>query len=167
MDYEFAGLPLHILLIHVVVVAIPLLGLLLLVVAVWPAARRVLWVPCLLGGLAILPLVLVTVEAGKWLEARVPAAPLIQEHANQGPDLIPWAVGLLVLAIAVAVWAVVELVAKRRSRALSRGAVLGVSALLTVAALVVGIGSTITLVRIAEAGSRAVWQGTFSDVPLD
>ena len=48
-----------------------------------------------------------------------------------------------------------------------RGIRIGVGAVLTLAALVIAIGSTWTLVQIAEAGSRAVWEGSFSDVPLE
>ncbi|MGH3703233.1 MAG: hypothetical protein ACRDT9_01260, partial [Agromyces sp.] len=68
MDYTFAGLPLHVLLVHAVVVLTPLLSLLLIVIAAWPGARRVLWLPSLVGAAVLLPLGLVTVEAGKWLE---------------------------------------------------------------------------------------------------
>lgn len=167
MDWEFAGLPMHVLLVHAVIVAVPLLVLVLVVVGVWPAARRVLWVPCLLAALAVLPLTLFTVEAGKWLQQRVPPAPLIEVHTGRGEDLVPWVIGLLVVAAAVAAWAVVELVARRRGRSTARPAVVAASAVLTLAALGVGAGATWTLVLIGESGSRAVWEGSFSDEPLD
>ncbi|MFC9558144.1 hypothetical protein [Agromyces sp. NPDC056965] len=175
MDYTFAGLPLHVLLVHAVVVLTPLLSLLLIVIAAWPGARRVLWLPALVGAAVLLPLGLVTVEAGKWLEQRVPPAPLIQVHTAQGEDIVPWLVALLVLAVAIAGWALVEQTARRRATddgttggaAPSRGFRIAVGAVLTVAALVIAAGSTLTLVRIAEAGSRAVWEGSFSDEPLD
>lgn len=173
VDYEFAGLPLHVLLVHVVVVMTPAVGLALVVLAAWPAARRVLWVPVLLAAVALLPLGLVTVEAGKWLEQRVPPAPLIQTHTAQGEDIVPWLVWLLVVAVLVAAWAVAELIARRRRRTdderggLPRGAVVAASAVLTIAALLVAAGSTWTLVRIGESGSRAVWEGSFSDEPLE
>jgi len=175
MDYAFAGLPLHVLLVHAVIVLTPLLGLTLVVVAAWPAARRVLWLPALIGAALLLPLGLVTIEAGKWLEQRVPPAPLIQVHTAQGEDIVPWLIALLVLAIAIAAWALVERAARRRSAAGDaasgaagprRGIRIAVGAVLTVAALVIAAGSTWTLVRIGEAGSRAVWEGSFSDEPL-
>ncbi|WP_350349715.1 hypothetical protein ABIQ69_07370 [Agromyces sp. G08B096] len=167
MDYEFAGLPLHVLLVHVVIVAVPLLALTLVIAAAWPGARRVLWVPCLIGAALVLPATIATIEAGKWLEARVPTAPLIQEHTGRGEDLLPWVVGLAAVALAVASWAVVELTARRRGRSVGRGAVFGAGAVLTLAALGVGAGATWTLVQIGESGSRAVWEGTFSDEPLE
>ncbi|SIN73118.1 hypothetical protein [Agromyces cerinus] len=175
MDYTFAGLPLHVLLVHAVVVLTPLLGLLLVVIAAWPAARRVLWLPALIGAMLLLPLGLVTIEAGKWLEQRVPPAPLIQVHTAQGEDIVPWLVALLVLAVAISGWALVERTVRRRGAAggdasaepsPSRGIRFAVGAVLTVGALVITAGSTWTLVQIAEAGSRAVWEGSFSDEPL-
>ncbi|WP_173924229.1 hypothetical protein [Agromyces sp. Marseille-P2726] len=177
LDYEFAGLPLHVLLVHVIVVAVPALGLALIVAAAWPAARRVLWIPLLIAAAALVPLGLATIEAGKWLEVRVPPAPLIQEHTAQGEDIVPWLWGLLAIAVLIAVWAVGERVFRRRAtsssgdgaagRRLGRGAVVSTSIVLSIVAIGVTAGSTATLVRVAEAGSRAVWEGSFSDEPLE
>ncbi|MFF2390398.1 hypothetical protein [Agromyces sp. NPDC058104] len=168
MEYSFAGLPLHVLLVHAVIVLTPLVGLILVVLAAWPAARRVLWLPALIGAALLLPLGLVTVEAGKWLEARVPEAPLIQQHTGMGEELTPWLIGLLVVAVLIAGWALVERAdARRSSGPTSRGARIGVAIVLVVASLVVAVGSTWTLVRIGEAGSRAVWEGSFSEDPLE
>lgn len=172
MDYEFAGLPLHVLLVHAVIVLVPLLALLLVVIAAWPAARRVLWLPALIGAAVLLSLGLVTIEAGKWLEVRVPPAPLIQEHTAIGESIVPWLVTLLVFAVVITAWAVVELIWVRRASDAEparpgRGIRIGVGTALTLAALVIAIGSSWTLVQIAEAGSRAVWEGSFSDVPLE
>jgi len=167
MDYVVAGLPMHVLLVHVVVVAVPVLVLLLIVVGVWPAARRVLWLPCLIVAVALLPLTLLTVEAGKWLQQRVPAAPLIEVHTGRGEDLVPWAIGLVVVAVAVAGWAILERVGRRRGDGRpARRAVIAMSAILTLGAVGVGAGATWTLILIGESGSRAVWEGGFSDEPL-
>lgn len=160
VSYEFAGLPLHVLLVHAVIVLTPLCAVLLVVLAAWPRARRVLWLPALLGTALVLPLGLVTVEAGKWLEARVPPAPLIQDHTSRGESILPWLVALLGVAVAVAAWALLE------RRASAFGTRLAVSAVLTVAALAVGTGTVMTLVTIGESGSRAVWEGGFSEDPL-
>ncbi|UOE45312.1 hypothetical protein [Agromyces larvae] len=176
MDYEFAGLPLHVLLVHAVVIGVPLLALLLLVLAAWPAARRVLWIPVLIVAIGLVPLAQTTVAAGEWLEARVPAAPLIQEHTSMGESILPWVWALLAVAVAIAAWALVEHAARRPANAASdadtdrrprRGAVVAAGVVLTVGAAVVGAGATWTVVQIGESGSRAVWEGTFSDVPLD
>ena len=172
MDYEVVGLPAHVLLVHAVIVLTPLLGVLLVVIAAWPAARRVLWLPALIGAAVLLPLGLVTIEAGKWLEVRVPPAPLIQEHTAMGEDIVPWLIALLVLAAVIAVWAIVERTAAGRAaatdgRGLNRVVRVVVGVVLTLAALAITVGSTWTIVRIGEAGSRAVWEGSFSDVPLE
>ena len=181
IDYEFAGLPLHVLVVHAVVVGIPLMSALLVVLAAWPAARRVLWLPTVLGALLLLGLTFLAIEAGKWLEARVPPAPLVQEHTAQGEDIVPWIIGLVTVAALVAALAIVE----RRQRrggtdpdvAAARGVAtpqrrrspisVVVAVLLVVATLGVGAGATWTVIRIGEAGSRAVWEGSFSDEPLE
>ncbi|MCD2442380.1 hypothetical protein LQ757_08845 [Agromyces sp. SYSU K20354] len=172
MDYEFAGLPLHVLLVHAVIVLVPLLALLLVVIAAWPAARRVMWLPALIGAAVLLPLGLVTIEAGKWLEDRVPKTPLIEAHTDIGEDIVPWLIGLLVLAAVIAAWAVVELLARRRAgddepARPGKGIRIAVGTVLTLAAVGVAVGSSWTVVLIGEAGSRAVWEGSYSDVPLE
>jgi len=177
MDYEFAGLPLHVLLVHVVVVGIPLLAALLVVVAAWPAARRVLSLPTVVAALALLGIMYLTIEAGKWLEQRVPEAPLIQEHTAQGEDIVPWMIALTTIAALVAALAIVESVQRRGTvaagqatdAAAPRGRVarVVVAGLLTVAALGVGAGAVWTIVQIGEAGSRAVWEGSYSETPLE
>jgi len=174
MDYSFAGLPLHVLLVHAMLVLTPLVCLALIVVSAWPAARRVLWIPVLIAAAVLLPLGLVTIEAGKWLQARVPEAPLIQEHTAKGEDIVPWLIAILVVAVLVSAWAVIELVARRRAgpddgapQRPSRGIRIAVGVVLTVASLAVAAGSTWTIVQIGESGSRAVWEGSFSDEPLE
>jgi hypothetical protein len=172
MDYTFAGLPLHVLLVHAVVVLTPLVALALVLIAAWPAARRVLWVPVLIAAALLLPLGLITIEAGKWLEQRVPPAPLIQEHTAQGEDIVPWLITLLVAAAVIAVWAVIELIAARRASGSepvrpAPALRITVGVVLTLGAVAVAAGSSWTLVQIAEAGSRAVWEGSFSDEPLE
>ena len=60
------GLPAHILLLHFVVVLVPLTAILLIVCALWPAARqRLVWLVAILAGvtLVVTPL---TVKAGEW-----------------------------------------------------------------------------------------------------
>jgi hypothetical protein len=172
MDYTFAGLPLHVLLVHAVVVLTPLVALALVLIAAWPAARRILWLPVLIAAALLLPLGLITIEAGKWLEQRVPPAPLIQEHTAQGEDIVPWLITLLVAAVVIAAWAVVELVAARRASGSepvrpARALRITVGVVLTLGAVAIAAGSCWTLVQIAEAGSRAVWEGSFSDEPLE
>ena len=180
LDFQFAGLPLHVLLVHVMIVGVPLLAVLLVVLCAWPAARRVLWLPVLLGALLLLGVMYLTIEAGKWLQARVPEAPLIEAHTAQGEDIIWWAIGLATIAASVGALAIVEN-RERRGRtdpevAANRGMTVppprrrpgrvAVVALLLIAALGVGAGAVWTIVQIGESGTRAVWEGSFSDQPL-
>ncbi|NVM98039.1 hypothetical protein [Arthrobacter sp. SDTb3-6] len=71
MNYEFRGLPLHILLVQAVVVTLPVAALCTVATTLWPAVRRRpgLATPALhLPGLA---LVFITQRAGEWLLLRV------------------------------------------------------------------------------------------------
>ncbi|WP_353828376.1 hypothetical protein [Agromyces sp. SYSU T0242] len=176
LDLQVAGLPLHILLVHVVVVGVPLLAVLLIVLAAWPSARRVLWLPVLIAAVLVLILTFATVEAGEWLLSRVPEAPLITQHAEQGEDVTPWVVGLVALAALVAGVAIAERrtpaprddgTSQERTAARRGGWRTAIAVLLVVASVGVGVGAIWTTIRVGEAGSRAVWEGSFSDDPLD
>ncbi|WP_353814273.1 hypothetical protein [Agromyces sp. SYSU T00266] len=179
-DFQVAGLPMHVLLVHAVVVGVPLLSALLVVLAAWPAARRVLWIPTLIGSVVLLGLTWITVEAGRWLVERVPETPLIEEHADQGEDILPWVVALAVVAALIGGLALAERAASHRVTDTEVAAARGVSTparrsparvaiaiLLIVATIGVGVGAVWTTVRVGEAGSRAVWEGSFSDEPLE
>ncbi|MBM7504987.1 hypothetical protein ACFPER_15050 [Agromyces aurantiacus] len=179
MELQIAGLPLHILLVHVVVVGVPLLAVVLVVLSAWPAARRALWLVTLIAALVLLGLTYLTIESGEWLEDRVAETPLTEQHTGQGEDILPWMIALTVVAALVAALAIVER-RERRGRtdaevAANRGitstvarrspARSAIAVLLIVAAVGVGIGSVWTMVLIGDSGARAVWQGSFSDQP--
>ena len=115
MDSQIAGLPAHILLVHVVVVGIPLLAVLLVVLAAWPAARRVLWLPAVIGAFVLLGLTYLTIESGEWLEHRVAETPLVEAHTEQGKDIEPWMIGLVVIAVLIAALAIFERMLARRA----------------------------------------------------
>ncbi|ANJ26845.1 hypothetical protein [Agromyces aureus] len=185
LEYVFQGLPLHVLLVHVVVIAVPAVAVLLVVLAAWPGARRVLWIPALIAAVLLVPLGLVTVAAGEWLQARVPAAPLIEAHTGQGEDIVPWLYAVLGVAVLVSAWQVVTVVRGRRARrrldasadgsmtvpdaaaGVNRTVRVVVAIVLTVVAIIVAVGAIWTVVRIGESGSRAVWEGSYSDTPLE
>lgn len=159
MDYQFAGLPLHVLLVHAVVVLFPLIGLSVVLTAAIAPMRRTLWVVNLIAAAALVALVYVTIEAGRWLEQRVPAAPLIQAHTAVGDELLPWAFAVLGAAVLVALQ-------RRTLHRFGATAARVITVVLTAATVTVLMLSSMTLVRIGEAGTRAVWSGSFSDVPL-
>ncbi|MEN3300485.1 hypothetical protein [Pseudonocardia sp.] len=103
IPYEINGLPAHVLLLHAVVVLVPLTSLLVVGTAFWPAARRRLGVAVPILALVTLGAVQLTINAGEWLIRRVPITPLVRAHAHLGDDMLPWAIALVV--VAVAVWA--------------------------------------------------------------
>jgi hypothetical protein len=84
---EIAGLPAHILLIHAVVVLAPIAGLAAIVYAAAPRWRNYLAWPLGVLSLGLVPVTLLTAEAGEQLEKARPASALIREHAEQGDVL--------------------------------------------------------------------------------
>jgi hypothetical protein len=170
----FNGLPLHVLIVHAVVVLIPLSAVLLILVSVWPAARaRFADLTAVLAVVALIS-VPITTQAGEWLEHRVARTPLVHVHTELGDTMLPWAIGLAVLAVAVAVRH--RLAARRapatephgveirdgghRDGAGGRDRVLG--GILAALALVVAVGATVTVYRIGDSGARAAWTGQFT-----
>jgi formate-dependent nitrite reductase membrane component NrfD len=145
-----SGIPAHALLVHGMVVFAPLTALLEILCAFWPAARRrLVW---LVVAFAVLTTVLtpLTTSAGEWLlQQGGSPRPILQEHAERGEWMIYFSVAMLIVAVALAVlhWA------ERRSDQPRRAATVVVA----VAALVVGVSSIVTVIRIGDAGAQAVW----------
>src|SRR5215218_1417487 len=98
MDFAFAvnGLPVHVLIVHAVVIFVPLAAVSVLVAAAWPGARRRLGLLPAATAAVALALVPVATAAGEWLKARLPSAPLIEQHASLGDDLLPWSIAVFV-----------------------------------------------------------------------
>lgn len=104
MSFEIAGLPLHPLLVHGVVVLLPLAAGAVVLQAAWPAARRRLGVVTpLLAGICLV-LVPITVQAGEALAAQVGVTPKIAHHERLANMLLPWATALFVVALGEWVW---------------------------------------------------------------
>ena len=144
------GIPAHALLVHAIVVLAPLVAVLEMLCAVWPAARRrFVW---LVLALAAVTLVLtpLTTSAGDWLynQQQQPSDILIT-HANRGQWMIAFSAALLVVAIALAVLHWVEGRSdKRRTVA---------TVVVAIVAVAVGVSSIVGVVRIGDAGAEAVW----------
>ncbi|EXU67152.1 hypothetical protein Z951_16200 [Streptomyces sp. PRh5] len=169
------GIPSHPLFVHGAAVLVPLTALALVVCALWRSAARRLG-PVLPGmGLATLALVVLTTESGEWLEERVRESALVEEHAEMGPGLTPWAIALFVLTVAV--WLLGRVGPSRGQErggeddgptggAASSVARLAPSLPVRVAALVitlvVAVGAAVQVYRIGDSGARAAWQGRFS-----
>jgi hypothetical protein len=126
-------------------------------------------------GLVTLGLVVLTTESGEWLEERVQESALVEEHAEMGSGLTPWAIALCVLTVAV--WLLGRTGLRReRGRSGAAGGPTGggasalvrrassvpVRVAVMVIALVVAFGAVIDAYRIGDSGAKAVWQGRFS-----
>ncbi len=166
--YNVDGLPLHVLVVHFVIVLVPLTALCVILAAVWPAVRRRLGVALALLGLAIIALVPLATQAGEWLMQRVAPTPLIGEHTAYGNALWPWSLSLGILGIATWLW---YFLLERRNkggtdpRRPSRGVRRAAAVVIAVLALGLGTGATVQTILAGESGSRAVWEGSFSDTP--
>ncbi len=169
---QIHGLPAHVLLVHAVVVLVPITVLLLLATVVWRGVHPRLGVATPLVALLTLIFVPITTSAGEWLRARVPDTPLVSQHAEMGDSLLPWAVGLFVVASAI--WFVRwrqdrSNIEPSRGRWGSTDAVLTRNATTTrvvlgVLAVAVSVGAMISVVRIGDSGAKAAWQGNYSQV---
>lgn len=84
---EIAGLPAHILLVHAVVVLGPIAGLAAIAYAAAPRWRRYLAWPLGVLSLGLVPVALVTAQAGEQLQKARPSTELVREHAEQGDVL--------------------------------------------------------------------------------
>ncbi|MEO3758844.1 DUF2231 domain-containing protein [Mycobacterium sp. B14F4] len=147
-----SGLPAHVLFVHFVVVLAPLTAVLEILCAIWPAARRrLVW---LVLALAVVTLVLtpLTVEAGEWLYNREQnPGEILQTHAERGEWMIYFSIAMVAVAVALAILQRLE-GRSDKGRPVANVAV-------ALVALVVGISSIVTVIRIGDSGARAVWGG--------
>lgn len=149
---ELFGLPAHPLVVHAAVVLLPLAAVATLICAAMPRARRP-YAPIALGLALVATLAVGLAQgSGEALEERVDETELIEEHAEEGERLLPWAV-----AIAVAAAAVTGLPVVARRRPTWPASAL--TATVVVVALVAGIGGTWTVVEIGHSGAKATWDG--------
>src|SRR5581483_7321076 len=97
-----SGLPAHVLLVHAVVALVPLTSMLLLLIAWWPAALQRLNVLAAVISALMLVSVPLTTDAGEWLEHHLPRTPLIHTHTELGDTMLPWAIALFLVTVAIA-----------------------------------------------------------------
>lgn len=158
----FFGLPLHPLVVHATEVIVPLAALLVVLTAAWPRFRR--WSGYLTLGVTLVALILVPIskESGERLEARVPETELIETHAELADGLLPWVIGLVVVAGALLWWNIREKRAKAAASQTSDEPKRGlrwVPVTLLILALVVAGGTTVQAILIGHSGATAVWSG--------
>lgn len=158
----FFGLPLHPLVVHATEVIVPLAALLVVLTAAWPRFRR--WSGYLTLAVTVVALILVPIskESGERLEARVPETELIETHAELADGLLPWVIGLVVVAGALLWWNIREKRAKAAASHSSDEPKRGlrwVPVTLLILALVVAGGTTVQAILIGHSGATAVWSG--------
>lgn len=172
MDFEVSGLPLHILIVHATVIIVPLAALCVLLSAFSVKIRRKLGVITPILAAVALLLVPVTQAAGSWLYERVDTTTQISQHMGFGAMVLPWAVGLFLVALGQ--W-ILHRRAEKKTRndpGLEEGngstavpakpkknkllAILGMAL-----AVIVSVGSMFAIYQAGESGSRAVWENAY------
>lgn len=166
------GLPAHILLVQAIVVLLPLAALLLVLSALWPAARAKLAGPNAILAILVVILVPITTDAGGWLERRVASTPAVRTHAELG-DTALW-VAIPVAALALLVWWRRRESLASQTAGTDSGAVATrrhtflapASTAVTVVLSVLAAGAAFyDIYRIGDSGAQASWQGQFSVTP--
>jgi hypothetical protein len=158
MTWEINGLPLHILLIHFVVIVIPVAALCVVLSAAWPAARRRLGIVTPLIALVALIAVPITVEAGEVLEEQVNETSFSELHADLGRQMLPWAIALFLVAALQWVWFHYFTGEGRYAdKVKTPAARLAVTIVLAVAVAITAVGSVYTIFVIGESGAKSVW----------
>ncbi|MFF5138693.1 DUF2231 domain-containing protein [Streptomyces sp. NPDC013157] len=154
------GLPAHVLLVHIVVVLVPLTALALVAAALWPRAARRLGV--LLPALALVALVSVPLatQAGEWLERHVTEDTLVRRHTELGDGLLPWALGLFVLATVVW-WATRRGGQEQAPGKGARWSALPVRIVVGVLSVAVAAGAVVDVYRIGDSGAKAAWHDAY------
>lgn len=157
------GLPLHPLVVHAVVVLLPLSAVGTVLIAVRPAWRRRFG--SAVAALTVLAVAAVPVAQQTGDQLRVALAsqqnPLIEQHAELGETLLPYAIvfGVLVLAL-VLTGRLADRAAQTTGMATvpRRGRWNVLLVALTVLAVLSAAVTTVRVVQIGHSGSAAVWK---------
>lgn len=158
---EIGGLPAHILLIHAVVVLAPMAGVMAVVFAVWRRSRTYLAWPLGVLALLMVPLSILTAEAGEQLEGVRPTSELIKEHAEQGGFFRIVTVIFLVV-VAAQVLAAFPSMLSRWTVLRGAGQALSTRWLVpatSVLGIVAGVFLIYESVVTGHSGSASVWSG--------
>ena len=155
---ELNGLPVHVLVVHAVVVLVPACAVGVLAIAVRPQWRRVYGPLAALGATGALVATYIARESGDWLRQGL-GLPADFAHGQLGAQVIWFVLPFWALTVALVLL----------DRRLARGRTL-VSrtgwrgqpwALVVVAvlAVVTGLAATAQVVRTGDSGARSVWEG--------
>lgn len=166
------GLPPHPLIVHATVVMVPAAALAVAVHTFWARARPRLGLVTVGLAAAAVVLVPLSTSTGEQFRAQVGNNALIERHAELAEGMLPWVVGLLVVAVLLVVrdWRADPDHATRRRTpwlhgddGLGRVAALATrGVVLAVLAVVMVAGTTQQIVRIGHSGAQAAWTGVAS-----
>jgi cbb3-type cytochrome oxidase subunit 3 len=145
--------------VHATVVLLPLAALAVLLHAFWPAARRRLGgVTPLLAGVALV-LVPLSTQSGENLQRSVGRSALVERHSQLADGMLPWALGLFV--VAVGFW----LLDRRRARGARTAEPRRLPIVASVLAVVAVVGTVQQIVRVGHAGAQATWNDVVQTAP--
>ncbi len=154
MNWQYGGIPLHPLFVHLTSVAVPVAALAAIAVAAWPAARRWLAVGAPIIGLVALVSVPLATQSGEWLEEHEKETALLERHTHLAEGLLPWSVAVFALLTLWWAWQRFGV-----ARVDNYGLVRAVGIVGPVLLIAAGIGSLIEVVVIGHAGAVSVWKG--------
>jgi len=155
---EFAGLPLHVLVVHAAVILIPLAATLVIAFAVLPKWRWLSRWPTAAAAVGALGLAWLTRISGQaFLDDRPELEKLVQTHLERGNLLallmIPFAVLVLVGA-----WSLAGTSALASGRGHQESRVPAMEKWLPVVLVLASLGIIALTVLTGDAGARAVWE---------
>jgi hypothetical protein len=172
MPTFITGLPLHVLVVHAVVVLLPLSAVGAVVVAGWPRARRRWGWPVVIAAAVAVVAIPVATQSGEGLEHNLPRTDALEAHTHLGDELLPYAAGMLVALLAMML--VQRQRAARVARAdgpgtmagprLAAGPARALTIVLAALTVVLAVVSVVQVVRIGDSGARAAW-GSVQYVP--
>jgi uncharacterized membrane protein len=164
MPTFISNLPVHVMVVHAVVVLVPLAVLGSIAVVLWPAARRRYgWLVVVLAAVATGCIPIAT-DTGDALEHSLPRTDLMAVHTHLGDQLLPFVAAMFVFVTAFVALHQRNGTAARRegpgtmtaAPALT-GGVRIVAVVLAALTVVLAVVSGVQVYRIGESGARAAW----------
>ncbi len=161
------GIPVHVLVVHAVVVLAPLTALLLLLFGV--SARFRAWSGVLTPVVATLTMALtpVATQSGESLQRRVPESNLVEEHAEMGDTLV-WVMIAATIVAWLAWWFLRRSAGDSVGTGPAEGAPTGSPAVLralAVLCVVAAVGVSIDVVLVGHSGAKSVWSDVAASTP--
>jgi hypothetical protein len=156
---HFAGLPLHVLVVHAAVVFTPLAALAALVFAVVPRWRYLTrWPTVVLTVVAFVAVWVSRVSGNSLLHEKPQLRQLVQTHESRGRELSLLMVLFLVVVL-VAAWALSGPSGLVTGRGARQDPVVALDKVLPALVVVSAVLVMVWVVLTGDAGARAVWGG--------